>query len=103
MKHLISGQKKLVFRQRESQDFTVILRRENVITSGSMVLALVVHVQRSIMIVEKNTAAVNRTVKWDVTVTVLWKYGITYLPSLRETEKVVTPNFPRRISILVWD
>ena len=53
--------------------------------------------------VEKNTAVANRTVKWDVTVTVSWKYGTTYLPSLREMERVVTPNFPRRTLIQVWD
>ena len=65
--------------------------------------ALAVHVLRFTMTVEKNTAVANRTVKWDVTVTVSWKYGTTYLPSLREMERVVTPNFPRRTLIQVWD
>ena len=76
MKHSISEQKKSEFRQRESQDFTAIRKPESVITSGNTVPALAVHVLRFTMTVEKNTAVANRTVKWDVTVTVSWKYVV---------------------------
>ena len=57
--------------------------------SGSMVPVLAVHVLRFTMTVEKNTAVVNRAVPWDVTATVIWKYGITYLPSSKMTGKVI--------------
>ena len=63
MKHSISGQKKSEFRQRESQDFTAIRKPESVITSGSTVPVLAVHVLRFTMTAEKNTAVANRTVK----------------------------------------
>ena len=43
--------------------FYRIRRPENVITSGSMALVLAVLVLRSIMIVERNMAAADRTVK----------------------------------------
>ena len=48
-------------------------------------------------------AAVSRTARSAVTVTALWKYGTTYLPSLRVMAREVILNFPRRISIPVWD
>ena len=62
-KLLIYGQRKLVFRLKRSHVFTEIRKPENVITSGSMEQDLADHVQKSIMIVVKNTAVAARTVK----------------------------------------
>ena len=53
---LTYGQRKLVFRLKRSHVFTEIRKPENVITSGSMEQDLADHVQKSIMIVVKNTA-----------------------------------------------
>ena len=53
MKHLRSGTRRLVFRQNVS---SVLAKK---ITSGSMVQVLAVHVQRFIMTVVKNMAAVS--------------------------------------------
>ena len=57
MKHLTSGTKKSESRLTE---FSVL---EKKITSGSMVQVPVVHVQRSTMTVERNTAAGNLAVQ----------------------------------------
>ena len=62
-KHLKSGPKKSVFRQRKLPDSIVTRKPENVITSGSMVQDLVDHVLKSIMTVEKNMAVEVLTVK----------------------------------------
>ena len=70
----------------------VILRLVNVITSGNMAQDLVDHVLRSIMIVVKNMAVAVRTVKWDASVIVSWKYGTTYLPSFMVMAKAVIVN-----------
>ncbi len=78
-------------------------RPESVTISGSMAQVHAVRAPRSIMTAEKNTAAVSRTARSAVTVTALWKCGTTYLPSLRVMARVVILNFPRRISIPVWD
>ena len=59
----IYGQRKLVFRLKRSHVFTEIRKPENVITSGSMEQDLADHVQKSIMIVVKNTAVAARIVK----------------------------------------
>ena len=61
-------------------------------TSGSMVQVLAVRVLKSTMTAVKNTAAANRDVPSDVSATVTWKYGTTYLPSLRTTEKAIIPS-----------
>ena len=45
------------------EDFTAIRKPESVITSGSTVPVLAVHVLRFTMTAEKNTAVANRTVK----------------------------------------
>ena len=92
MRLLKSGIKRLVFQQIESLVFTVILRPVNVITSGNMAQDLVDHVLRSIMIVVKNMAVAVRTVKWDASVIVSWKYGTTYLPSFMVMAKVAIVN-----------
>ena len=102
-KHLKSGLKKSVFRQRKLPDSIVTRKPENVITSGSMVQDLADHVLKSIMTVEKNMAVEVLTVKWDVSATVSWKYGTTYLHSSKEMAKVVIPSFPRKILIPEWD
>ena len=57
MKHLTSGTKKSESRLTE---FSVL---EKKITSGSMAQVLVVHVQKSTMTVERNTAAGNLAVQ----------------------------------------
>ena len=103
MRHSTSGQKRSVFRQRRSHVFTVILRPENVTTSGSMVQVLAVRVLKFIMTVEKNTAVAVRTVKWAVSATVLWKYGITYLLSSTVTDMETMKNLRTRTLIPVWD
>ena len=77
-----SGRRKSVCRQSVSQDSTVTPRPESVTISGSMAQVHAVRAPRSIMTAEKNTAAVSRTARSAVTVTALWKYGTTYLPSL---------------------
>ena len=59
------------------------------ITSGSTAQVHAVHVPRFTMTVEKNTAAANRDVPLAASVTVTWKYGTTYLPSLRMTEMAI--------------
>ena len=51
-----------------------------------------VHVQKFIMTVAKNMAVGNRTVPLAVNVTVLSRYGTTYLHSLKMTEKGITQN-----------
>ena len=61
--------------------------KEDNFWSTAQVLA--VRVLRFTMTVEKNTAVANRAVPWDVTVTVIWKYGTTYLPSSKMTGKVI--------------
>ena len=61
-KHLKSGQKRSVYRQKELHVFTV-MKTVSVITSGSMVQVLAVHVLRFTMTVERNTAVAARTVK----------------------------------------
>ena len=63
MRHLISGQKRSVFRQTASHVFTVIRKPESVTTSGSMAQARVVPALRSTMTVEKNTAVEARIVR----------------------------------------
>ena len=57
------GQTRLVSRQRRLPDSTVILRPENVITSGSMVPAHVVHVLKSIMTEVSSMAVVSLIVR----------------------------------------
>ena len=47
---------------------------------------------RFIMTAEKNTAAANRDVPLAASVTVTWKYGTTYLPSLKTTEMATIPH-----------
>ena len=61
-KHLKSGQKRSVYRQRELH-VSIVMRMVSVITSGSMVRVLVVHVLRFTMTVERNTAVAARIVK----------------------------------------
>ena len=78
-----------------------VLARKTI--SGSMVQALVVHVQRFIMTVEKSMAAASRVVQSVVTVTVIWKYGTTYLPSLITMDTTTIQSLSRRILIQVWD
>ena len=70
----------------------IVMRTVSVITSGSMVQVLVVHVLRSIMIAVKNTAVESRIVKSAASVTALWRSGIMYLPSLMGMVKVAIPN-----------
>ena len=53
--------------------------------------------------VEKNTAVAVRTVKWAVSATVLWKYGITCLPSSTVTDMATMKNLRTRTLIPVWD
>ena len=45
-----------------------------------------VRVLRFIMTVARNMAAASRAVPWAVTVTVIWRSGTTYLPSLTMTD-----------------
>ena len=82
--------------------FTV-MKTENVTTSGSMVQVLAVRVLRFIMTVEKNTAVAVRIVKWVVSATALWKYGITYLLSSTVTDMATMKNLRTRTLIPVWD
>ena len=65
---------------------------EKKIISGSTAPDHADHVLRSTMTEEKNTAVENQIVPSDVTVTVTWKYGITYLPSLRMTVREIIQN-----------
>ena len=102
MRHSTSGQKRSVFRQRRSHVSTV-MKTENVTTSGNMVQVLAVRVLRFIMTVEKNTAVAVRTVKWAVSATVLWKYGIMCLPSSTVTDMATMKNLRTRTLIPVWD
>ena len=85
MKHLISG-----IRRWESLQsvFSVSVRK---ITSGSMVQARVVHVQRFITTVEKSMDVENRDVQSDANVTVIWKFGTTYSASLIMTDMEIIP------------
>ncbi|CDE68539.1 unknown [Clostridium sp. CAG:277] len=98
---MISGPKRSVCRERRSPDFTVT-RTENVITSGSMVPALVVLAPRSTMTEERSTAVANRIVRWVVTVIVSWKYGTMYLHSLTEMAMAVMRSFRIRTLIPEW-
>ena len=82
--------------------FIVILKQENVITSGNMVQDLADLVQKSTMTEVKSTVAENRIVRLVVNVTVSWKYGTMYLPSLKEMVTVVIPSFLRKTLIPVW-
>ena len=102
MRHSTSGQKRSVFRQRRSHVFTV-MKMENVTTSGSMVQVLAVRVLKFIMTVEKNTAVAVRTVKWAVSATVLWKYGIMCLPNSTVTDMATMKNLKIKTLIPVWD
>ena len=86
MKLLKFGIKRLVFRQKTS---SVLVKKT---ISGSTVLVHVVHVQRFITIVEKSMAVDNQDVPLDVTVTDIWRFGITYLHSLKMTEKATTQS-----------
>ena len=52
---------------------------------------------------EKYTAVAVRTVKWAVSATVLWKYGITYLLSSTVTDMETMKNLRTRTLIPVWD
>ena len=83
MRHLISGTRKSVLLRSVS---SVLARK---ITSGSMVQVLAVHVQKSTMTVVRSMAAVNRAVRLAVIVTVIWKYGTTYLHSLTMTDIII--------------
>ena len=56
------------------------------ITSGSMEQAPADRVLKSIMTAGRSTAAESRAAPWAVNVTVTWKYGTTYLLSLRTME-----------------
>ncbi len=69
--------KRSAFRQRRS---SASAKRT---TSGSMAQVRAVHVPRSTMTAVRSTAAASRDVPLAVNATVTWKYGITYLPSLR--------------------
>ena len=82
--------------------FIVILKQENVITSGNMVQDLADLVQKSTMTEVKSTVAENRIVRLVVNVTVSWKYGTMYLPSLKEMVTVVIPSFLRKTLIPEW-
>ena len=97
MKHSRSGRKRSESHQRESS----VLEKK--ITSGSMVQDLADHVQRSTMIVERNTDVEAQTVQQDVTAIVIWKYGTTYLHSLRMTDTTIIHNQRTRTLIQVWD
>ena len=63
MRHTISGPRKLVYREIVLHVSTVIQRPVNVITSGSMVLVLAVHVLKFTMIEAKNTDVASRIVR----------------------------------------
>ena len=82
--------------------FIVILKQENVITSGNMVQDLADLVQKSTMTEVKSTVAENRIVRLVVNVIVSWKYGTMYLPSLKEMVTVVIPSFLRKTLIPEW-
>ncbi len=58
-------------------------------TSGNTAQALADHVPKFTTTAEKNTAVESQVVPLAVTVTVTWKYGTTYLPSLRMTEMAI--------------
>ena len=69
--------------------FSALVRKT---TSGSMVQAPVVPALRFIMTAAKNTAAANPDVPLAATATDIWKYGITYSPSLIMTATAITAN-----------
>ncbi len=92
-----SGQRKSAYRKKRLRVFTVIRKPAHAIISGSMAQDRADRVLKSTMTEGKNTDAAVRTVRWAVTVTALWKSGITYLPSLKETVRAVTQSFPRKI------
>ena len=58
----------------------------------STVQVLVVHVLKFIMTVVKSTVVEALTVRLAVNVTVSWKYGTTYLHSLRAMARAITQN-----------
>ena len=62
------------------------------ITSGSMVPVRAARARRSIMIVVKNTAAISRAVPSAASATGIWRYGITYSPSLTTMATAIIPN-----------
>ena len=79
------------------------LNLEKKITSGSTVPVHVVHVQRFIMIAEKNMDAEVRTVQLGANVTDIWKSGTTYSHSLTTMAMATMKSWNKRILIQVWD
>ena len=73
---------------------STVMKTVNVITSGSTVQVLVVHVLKSIMTVELSMVVASLIVRLAVIVTVLWKYGITYLHSMRVMATDTMKNLP---------
>ena len=80
-----------MFLQRKSHASTV-MQKASVITSGSMAQVLVVHVLKFIMTVVLSTVVVSQIVRLVVTVTVSWKFGTMFLPSLKAMARAITPN-----------
>ena len=69
--------------------FSALVRKT---TSGSMAQAPAVPALRFIMTAAKNTAAASLDVPLAATATDIWKYGITYSPSLIMTATATTAN-----------
>ena len=80
-----------MFRQRKSHASTV-MQKASVITSGSMAQVLVVHVLKFIMTVVLSTVVAALIVRLAVNVTASWKFGTTYLLSLKAMARVTIPN-----------
>ncbi len=100
---LKSGIRTLASRRKRLPGFTATQKPGHVTISGSTAPAPAAPVLKSIMTEGKNTDAAARTVRWDVTATVLWKCGTTYSPSLTGTEKVDTKSWTRKILTREWD
>ena len=83
---LKSGTRKSASRRRGS---SALAKRT---TSGSMAQAPAVPALRFIMTAAKNTAAASLDVPLAATATDIWKYGITYSPSLIMTATATTAN-----------
>ena len=81
--------------------FTV-MKTVSVITSGSMVQVLAVHVLRFTMTVVKSMVVVSQAAQLDATATDIWKYGTMYFHSLTMMDMVIIQILSRRTLILVW-